>query len=541
MAGAAVNIPSTVEPSRVQEQIAPPPPETQPQAKSSAPSINPEQAPPGADKISFVLKAVQIEDMTVYKEADVAPLYQNLLNQKISLLDVYNLANALTTKYRNEGYILTQVIIPPQTINDGHIRLRVIEGYIDQIHIQNKTTDSRPSYYSPYGDLIRASRPLNEKILEKYMLLLNDLPGISAKSVLSPSPGTPGASDLTIVIEHKFYDVSVETDNRGTLYIGPQQFNSSARLNNALGYNEGITVQGATAPGDMNSGSLAVATPLGYLGTTANLSGSVTTTNPGFTLAQFDIRGLTHAYSAGIMHPFIRSRNENFSGTFKLDYLDSDRSDNLDGPVIEDRLRVARLSFLYQNADRFQGANTLTAEASKGLDIFNSSQKGDANMSRADGDPLFFKTTFEATRVQHLTNTFDLYAATTGQWSADSLLAPEEFGVGGASYGSAYDSSEITGKDGLAGRVELRANNTPLPYIQKLQPYGFYDIGKIWDPQNAAAADRIMSIASAGCGVRAIFNDKISGSFEFAAPLTKAIAAGNSRQPRLFSMLTAKF
>ena len=540
-ARAAVNIPSSADPSRVQEQIAPPTvQEVLPQAKGAAPVITPEEAPPGADKIRFVLKAVQIEDMTVYKEVDVAPLYRKLLGTKISLVQVYGLANELTAKYRNDGYILTQAIVPPQTIKGGRIKLRVIEGFIDQVHIQSKKTGDE-KLYAPYGDLIKESQPLNEKVLEKYMLLINDLPGVTAKSVLSPSPKTQGASDLIIEIEHKLYDASVETDNRGTLYIGPQQFNASTRLNNALGQNEGITLQGASAPGDMNSGTVSISHPIGYQGTTLNLSGAVTSTNPGYTLAQFDIKGVTHEYIAGVTRPFIRSRNENFSGTFKFDFFDTTRSDNLGGPMIEDRMRILRMSLLYQNADRFEGVNTLTTEISKGIDIFNTKPEGSPNMTRDGGNPLFFKQTFEATRVQRLTDIFDLYTAATGQKSPDNLLTSEAFGVGGASYGSAYDSSEITGNNGIAGRVELRANNPVHLPFQKFQPYGFYDIGKVWDPENTDPKSRIVSIASAGMGLRATLNDTISGSLEFAAPLTKDIEAGHSMQPRLFSSLTAKF
>lgn len=541
VAFAAVNIPSTADPSRVQEQIiAPPLPQTSPEVKTSAPSISPQQAPTGADKIAFVLTSIQIEGMTVYKEADVAPLYQKMIGQKVSLLEVYNLANELTTKYRNDGYILTQVIVPPQHIKDGHITLRAVEGYIDEVRVQNKTTSNTPSYYTPYGELIKESKPLNEKVLEKYMLLLNDLPGISAKSVLSPSPYTPGASDLTIIVEHKAYDVSAETDNRGSLFIGPQQYNTSARLNNALGYNEGITLQGAKAGDNMNSATLGISEPIGYLGTTLNFNATVTTTHPGYTLEQFDIRGLTHDDFISVTQPFIRSRSENFSATFKFEYFNTDRSDDLGDPLIEDRLRIERLSLLYQNNDRLDGADSFTTEMSKGIDALNASQPGDANLTRAEGDPFFFKTTFEATRTQSLPDTCELYTAVTGQKSADSLLTSEEFGVGGASYGSAYDSSEITGEDGLAGRVELRANPV-YDHIQKLQPYTFYDIGKIWDPQNTDPEDRIMAIASAGVGMRTIVNNYISGSFEYAAPLTRPVAADNSKRPRLFGMLTAKF
>ena len=400
---AAVNVPSTADPSRVREQIAPPPPEVvAPEIQSAAPPINPQQVPAGAEKINFVLTSLQIEGMTVYKQADVAPLYQKMIGQKISLVDIYDLANQLTAKYRNDGYILTQVIIPPQKIKDGHVTLRAVEGYIDEIRIQNKTTSAAPSYYAAYGDLIRQVRPMNEKVLEKYMLLLNDLPGITATSVLSPSPSAVGASDLTIVIEHKPYDASVETDNRGSLYIGPEQYNGTARLNNAFGHDEGITVQAAVAPDNMYANIFGLSYPLGHMGTTLNLNASITRTHPGSTLAQFDIRGMTHDYYISVTHPFIRSRSENLTGTFKLEYFNTYRTDNLGGDPIADRLRIERLSFQYQNADRFHGMNTLSTELSNGINALHASHPGDANMSQAEGDPQFFKATFEATRAQRL-------------------------------------------------------------------------------------------------------------------------------------------
>ena len=538
---AAVNIPGTADPSRVREQIAPPPAEVvAPEVQSAAPVINLQQAPPGAEKINFVLTSLQIEGMTVYKQAEVAPLYQKMIGQKISLVDIYDLVNQLTTKYRNDGYILTQVIVPPQKIKDGRVTLRAVEGYIDEIRIQNKTTSTAPSYYAVYGDLIREVRPMNEKVLEKYMLLLNDLPGITATSVLSPSPSAPGASDLTIVIEHKPYDASVETDNRGSLYIGPEQYNGTMRLNNIFGHDEGITVQVAVAPDNMYANIFGLTYPLGHMGTMLNLNASITRTHPGSTLAQFDIRGMTHDYYISVTHPFIRSRSENLSGTFKLEYFNTYRTDNLGGDPVADRLRIERFGFQYQNADRFHGMNTLSTEFSNGIDALNASQPGDANMSQAEGDPQFFKATFEATRAQRLSEVYELYAAITGQKSANKLLSSELFGVGGAGYGSAYDSSEITGKDGIAGRMELRANPT-IELIQRLQPYAFYDIGKVWDPQNTAAANRIMSIASAGIGLRAVINDDISGSLEAAKPLTRPLASNNSSDWRLFYMLTAKF
>lgn len=169
------------------------------------------------------------------------------------------------------------------------------------------------------------------------------------------------------------------------------------------------------------------------------------------------------------------------------------------------------------------------------------SDKGDSNMTRTDGDPEFFKTTLEVSRLQRITSVFDLFVSVSGQTSPDTLLASEEFGVGGLNYGSAYDSSEITGEKGVAGRAEIRANNPIDLPVNTVQIYGFYDLGKVWDPDNTLAEDRQRSLASTGFGVRSTINDNFAGTFEFAVPLTRTVGTENDKDPRFFGSLTGRF
>lgn len=544
LAGAA-DVPSSAEPSRVQPQI--PPPITIPPSVGAA-EAEPAavvEAPAGADKIKFVFETVAVEGMTVYKNADIVPLYLPMVGREVSLSDVYALAEKMSAKYRNEGYVLSQVIVPPQTIDTGDIKLQAVEGFIDHVVIQSGDVRDQ-AQLAPYAAAIKASRPLKQGVLEKYMLLVNDLPGFKATSVLSPSPDTPGASDLTIEVEHKKYDASAAVDNRGTRYMGPLQFSAGAQMNSFLGLRERLNVQLATASNgrvrhEMDYASVGITQAVGHEGTTVTVNGSVTSTEPGHLLRPLGVKGVAHTYNVEVMHPFIRSRLENFYSTLKLVYLDSERNDNLGLGKTEDRMRVVRLASTYQFSDRHDGLNTLTAEISKGLNIFNAKPQGSPNMTRANGDPEFFKITGEASRVQTLTEKIDLFASVAGQWSADPLLASEEFGVGGGAYGSAYNSSEITGKNGLAARLELRANNPITTHLQFFQLYGFYDIGQVWDPDNATAADRIRALASTGIGIRELVDDILSCSVELAVPLTRIVETERNTKPRLFFAVMAKF
>jgi hemolysin activation/secretion protein len=322
--------------------------------------------------------------------------------------------------------------------------------------------------------------------------------------------------------------------------------NAGAQLNNALGLYEGISFQAVTAPDgwprrELTYGALTWMQPVGHEGTKIDLSGSISSTHPGFTLTPFDEEGIARTLALDVQHPFLRSRNISVTGSAKFDYLDSFRSNNLPLPATVDRIRALRVGGNMQAVDRFGALNVLSAEASKGLNVLDASRPGDANLTRAEGDPQFFKVAAQATRLQPVTGPFSIYTAASGQKAAETLLASEQFGVGGPAFGSAYDASEITGDDGIAGRVELRADNAIRTPFSLLELYGFYDIGQVWDPAHSVPQDRIRSLASAGAGFRANLNANFSATFEAAKPLTRVVATANDRKPRYFGALTWRY
>ena len=82
------------------------------------------------------------------------------------------------------------------------------------------------------------SSPLLAKDLERYLLLIDDLPGVTVESVLLPSKDEPGASELILSLKHKKYGANGGIDNRGSKFNGPFQFKAGASSNSALGLYE---------------------------------------------------------------------------------------------------------------------------------------------------------------------------------------------------------------------------------------------------------------------------------------------------------------
>ena len=178
--------------------------------------------PDNAEELSLKLSSVTAEGSTVYAKDELARLYEDRVGQEIALAEVFRIADKITAKYRSDGYILSRAIVPPQTIEDGTVRIKIIEGFINEVRIEGEFSERQP-LLNAYADKITSSRPLSIKDLERYLLLIRDLPGIKSEATITPAQSIPGASDLVIFIKYKKADGFVRLDNRGSKFNGPAQ------------------------------------------------------------------------------------------------------------------------------------------------------------------------------------------------------------------------------------------------------------------------------------------------------------------------------
>ncbi len=501
-----------------------------------------QKAPAGAENIKFKFGGVQLNGLNTYTEEEIYPLYKNIMGETITLADLYSLANRITSKYRNDGYILTQVVVPPQTIESGIPRLRVVEGYIDNVTIQGGSEDSTAlKTIQNYARQISNGGALNIADMERQLLLINDLPGMSARSVISPSTTKSGAADLLVILERNPYEALVSIDNHGSRFLGPVQLGAAGRLNSFFGRNETITAQTVLAPdggAELLYGSLGYEQPVGRHGTTLSLTGSITDTDPGYTLSQFGVEGLSRSIALQAKHPLIRSRGTNVFGRLTFDWRNVD-SKNSFTPKIEDRIRAIRAGVKAEFLDNLLGVavNTIDFELSQGLGILDATDTGDVNTTRAAGDGQFTKANINIARLQKVTNNINISLKGSAQASNDPLLSSEEFGLGGMNSVRGYDPSEAVGDDAINGKVELQWNNQ----ARDAQVFTFVDSGTVWNKDSTNSAGKRTSLTSTGAGVRLDLNNDIDAEFVAALPLHKNIQTKGERNAQFFFSLNKKF
>ncbi|MFO0108969.1 MAG: ShlB/FhaC/HecB family hemolysin secretion/activation protein, partial [Alphaproteobacteria bacterium] len=392
---------------------------------------------------------------------------------------------------------------------------------------------------------ILAIKPFNVRSLERQLLLMNDLYGITVRSIIQPKAksGAPGAVDLTLQVKKEKANTDLSFDNFGSRPLGQTQV--GARHNRGLGLLpfDKLSMGGfvSTQISELQYVFLGYEFPISDTGTKFGVSTNASWTEPGYPLKQNELKGNAYNAEFNLSHPFIRSRSQNLtvSGVFDIQQSENNAfSINL----FEDKIRALRIGGIYDVADNWAGTNLMNARVSQGLDILGATKTGSANLSREDAHSDFTKLEASFSRWQGITQAWTLYASISGQAASGPLPSAEEFGFGGQVYGRAYDASEITGDDGAAGSVELRyAGLPPLPWPGgRLEPFGFYDIGVVHNRDNFTENDT-ESGASAGFGTRFSVTESVDGSLTLAFPLTLPVAipspGGNSGSGRVFFSL----
>jgi hemolysin activation/secretion protein len=495
-------------------------------------------APAEADSMRFVLKGIIIEGQTVYKVAEFEGFYTHLIGTMVKLTDLFDIARKIEAMYRRNGYILTRAVIPVQTVIDSVFKIEVIEGFIDTITISGDVGPVR-SLIERYLDKIKPKNtngpphPTNIRDLERYLLLVNDLPGITVRGVPRRRAGEgvkKGASELIVEVKRKEFGASASVDNRGSRFAGPWRANVLGVANSRSKIGERMSLSFFSAldmdnKAEQRSARVEYLGNIGSEGLTARVFAGFSPSRPGFTLKALGVRSRATQLGMSFSYPIIRTYDLTLRAGIGFDYTNS-YVDILNTRSSVDHLRVAHLSTTLEFNDSYRGLNRVEFRIDKGLNVLGTSAEGSNLLTRSEASGEFTKFTLEVLRRQSLLSNFWLLLSAKNQFTNYKLLAIEEFRVGGERFGRGYNPAELSGDRGLGASAELQYSNmTGWRYLSQYELYGFYDFGAVWNTDTDKAGQlRRESLASLGVGVKMKVMDQLWANIELAKPLTAPLS-----------------
>jgi hemolysin activation/secretion protein len=544
------SLPGATQPSQVGQAIKEQQPSSQPTEvlppllEKPAPA---KDIPPEAQKISFKLTGVRLKGNRTYSTDQLRFIYEKDLHKQITVERLFEIVQGITNYYRNNGYILSRAILPPQHVKGGIVEILIIEGYIGKVEVTGEPKGAK-RMVQQYGCKINECRPMQVSRLEKYMYLANEIPGTQVRSVLAPSKADTGAADLSLVTINKPLSGYVTYDNYGTRYIGPQQMSANITANSFLksGDTASFTFSKTPKGGELTYGDLNYTIPVNAEGVRWQFGSTRVQTHPLFILQPAEINGVNNNYYTMLTIPAIRDRSRNLSYRVGFNYLDSTVT-TFGFKLYRDHLRSLDLGLTYSFADKWSGSNFISADLRQGLPIWGYTSDTNlltAQTSRPGGRGRYTKFATTLSRVQPIKGKFSAYGIFQGQWAWMPLLAAEQFTFGGPVLGRGYDVAEIIGDRGAAASIELRYDHSIEKLkLQSIQFYAFYDAGMMWNYMYVGGTPLKQSGTSTGFGARFAFNKYVSGNIMWTQVLTKQIAAeeliGDGKRPRVFFSILA--
>lgn len=468
----------------------------------------------------FVLNGIEVEGNTVLPTSELSQIWSDLIGERVTLDTLNEIAARISAAYRERGYILSQAVVPAQTVTGGVVRLTVVEGFVDQVSITGGAPNQQRVARKVFVP-VPQNRPLRLETLERGVLLSRDtfgsVYGGSVETVMEPSAGTFGAADMGVLITPEPFSGYVTTDNRGSRLYGDVSFGAGMRTYNLMGLNERLDFTAAYAPQDSSLafGSVIFDAPLEPLygtfldGARLELRASASRGDP-------DLResgtpdGLTNILnqqdvSARLIVPFVRTRTQNLHGRLGLSHSRSHSETRFGGAEVDerDRLTVLEARLTWDFADTAGGVNLIDGTLRQGLDIGNARVSGDGP---AVGEPDFTSAQLTLSRLQSLgEGRWSLYGELMGQYAAEVLPNSERFYLGGSTIGRGFAPGNTSGDSGYGARLELRRYFDASTFGDKIRAaevYGFADYGRAYDRSSSRDGDQWEELGSVGLGAR---------------------------------------
>jgi hemolysin activation/secretion protein len=493
---------------------------------------------------TFVLKGITLKgNDTIPTDALLAPVREKIGTQ-IGFADLQAIAARITQVYRERGYVLAQVVIPAQDVSSGNVELSVLEGRVGHVRLDVAAgTPIRENLLRARVEQIPVGAPLQQRELERTMLLLSDLPGIVVTSSIEAGE-EPGTVDLTInVAPAKRWTFAVDVDNYGADSSGRWRLGTLARLNSPFGIGDNLDIRLLAAERlDTVYGRIGYEAPVNVEGTRVGVAVSRLNYALGKEFASLDAQGEATVVDLTVTHPLLRTRSQNLLARVNLEYRDL--IDNIGVVDVHNprSLVEGSIGLSYESRDTFLGGgfNSADVELLIGSLHFQSAagQELDASAFGRNTQGSEMRATFFANRLNAVTERVSVFAGVSGQWAATTLDNSSRFLLGGPHAVRAYSPSEALVDEGFVASVEARyAVNS------KATVFGFFDFGTGWYNANSRPNQGPNMITRSGVGLGAFW--AAPGGFTLQGTVawrtTGSDTTGDDKVPRVYVQLTKTF
>lgn len=185
---------------------------------------------------TIYVKAFYVEGNTQLSNDELHKILQRYAGQNLSIYQIQQAAEDLTLLYRNKGFFVARVFIPPQNVNDGLVTLVVVEGILekDGIEVEANKCINKRFIHNILSCALKPGQVIYGKNYERVLLNVGDLPGVTPRAILYPGSETGTGKILVQIKETPMVRAIAYGDNYSTYGTGTERLGFAINLDNPL-------------------------------------------------------------------------------------------------------------------------------------------------------------------------------------------------------------------------------------------------------------------------------------------------------------------
>ena len=478
----------------------------------------------------FAIRGYQVEGNTLLPQESISLAVLPYTGPRSSFETIQQALEALEKAYVAAGYASVRIEIPEQDIAQGVVKLIVVEARLQKVLVEGPKFFDEANNRNSLPALIKG-QVVNIDDLQRNLTQANESNAKQTNVTFRRAEAGALVDAVVRVVDDNPLRVALSLDNTGNAATGEYRLGISAQYANLFNRDHAVSAQIVSSPQKFDKVlivGLGYHIPLYRLGHSLDFSLGYSNVDSG-QLDAFNISG------SGVIVGLRYNQNLARWGEWqhKLSYALDRRAYNNSvvpnggGASQVPNLTVHPLSLSYSGnlrSPKRDLAGSITW--SRNLPGGSNASTADFNQpgGRIGADAAFSTWKFAASITERLDNDWSVRAAMSGQYSADLLIAAEQFGVGGADSVRGFTEREVAADKGLRAGIELwgpdlgpRTGVTSL----HLQPLLFYD--SAWVRFNQAPGSiESQTISSVGLGVRGSNEKSFSWRLDYALVLRGA-------------------
>lgn len=466
---------------------------------------DPEPEQQQQESVKFVINKIDINNSAILTKEEISAITAKYEGRELGLKDLYQAVAEINELYQKKNYIAAKAVLPPQKIEDGVVKIQLVEGRFGEILVEgNKYTKSsyiidRISLHS--GDLVKLDQ------LQKDIFYFNNTNDVGMRAELRPGKEFGTTDCILRLKEPEEWQVTMFSDNAGRSESGLYRIGMVFANNSLFGNRESLIINPIWTKGTL-AGSVSYTVPVNNFGTRLGVSYSKNQVDiisgPYETM---DIQGNSSDFGLSLSHPFTVEAKRKVEGYAELHWKESS-TDFFGNTLLDSTVKTATI-----------GSNIRTID-DKGVWYNQFSITGiDATKKDAYGGKHFWRFNLSTIRQQELSNSRSIIWHLSSQMTDKrEMPSSEQFSLGGMSSVKGYQEGLLSGDQGYYAGVEY---DFPLQTTKKVKGLVFMDHGSTYNAYNNGSQNRDF-LTSAGIGMILNYSPDFFGKVVVGFPLSSS-------------------